>query len=56
VMWGIIMPLGYVLTFVLQVSPIVLFIALTLDELIKIPIAFIRFCQYKWLRNITREF
>ena len=56
VMWGIIMPLGYLFAFVLQVSPIMLYVVLSLDELIKIPIAFVRFRQYRWLRNITREF
>jgi putative MATE family efflux protein len=56
VMWGIIMPLGYLSAFVWQVSPIMLYIVLSLDELIKIPIAFIRFRQYQWLKNITREF
>jgi len=56
VMWGIILPLGYFSAFVWQVSPVMLYIILSLDELIKMPVALIRFRQYQWLKNITREF
>jgi len=56
VMWGIIMPVGYLFAFVWQASSVLLYIVLSLDELIKMPIALIRFRQYKWLKNITRDF
>lgn len=56
VMWGIILPLGYLCAFVWHVSPIILYAVISLDELIKLPIAFIRYRQYKWLNNITRDF
>ena len=55
VMWGIIMPLGYLSAFVWQVSPIALFVVLSLDEVIKMPIALARFRKYLWLKNITRD-
>ena len=56
VMWGIIIPLGYMSAFVWNLNPVMLYIILSLDEIIKIPIATIRFKQYKWLNNITRDF
>jgi len=42
--------------FIWNLNPVMLYIILSLDEIIKIPIATIRFKQYKWLNNITRNF
>ncbi|WP_247897815.1 MATE family efflux transporter [Paenibacillus pabuli] len=56
VMWVIILPLGYLCAFVWQVPPLVLYLIISLDEVIKLPVAFIRYRQYKWLNNITRNF
>ncbi|WP_029516302.1 MATE family efflux transporter [Paenibacillus polymyxa] len=56
VMWLIILPLSYLCAFVWQVPPIFLYIVISLDEMIKLPIAFIRYRQFKWLNNITRNF
>ncbi len=55
VMWGIILPLSYLSAFVWRLNPIWLYVVISLDEVIKLPIAFIRYRQYKWLNNITRE-
>jgi len=56
IMWGIILPLGYLGAFVWHVHPIVLYAVISLDEMIKIPVAAIRYRQYRWLNNITRDF
>ncbi|KEO80209.1 MATE family efflux transporter [Paenibacillus polymyxa] len=56
VMWLIILPLSYLCAFVWQVPPIFLYIVISLEEMIKLPIAFIRYRQFKWLNNITRNF
>lgn len=56
VMWFVILPLSYLCAFVWQVSPIVLYLVISLDEIIKLPIAFIRYRQFKWLNNLTRNF
>jgi putative MATE family efflux protein len=56
VMWGIILPLGYLCAFIWNVPPVVLYITLCCDEFVKGPIALIRFFQYRWLKNITRDF
>jgi putative MATE family efflux protein len=55
VMWGIIVPLGFLCAFVWNVPPGLLYIALCSDEFIKAPIAVIRFLKYRWLKNITRD-
>ncbi len=55
VMWAIILPLAYISAFVWQLPPIAVFAIICLDEVIKAPIAFIRYRQYKWLNNITRD-
>jgi putative MATE family efflux protein len=56
VMWGVILPLSYLSAFVWHVHPIVLFAVICLDEFIKLPIAVIRYRQYRWLKNITQNF
>lgn len=56
VMWGIIIPLGCLCAFVWRVHPVVLYIVLCCDEFFKAPVAIIRFFQYRWLKNITRDF
>lgn len=56
VMWGIILPLGYMCAFVWRLHPIILYAILCFDEFIKLPAAAIRYRQYRWLNNITRDF
>lgn len=56
VMWGIILPLSYMCAFVWQLQPVLLYAVISLDEIIKLPFAYIRYRQYKWLNNITKDF
>jgi putative MATE family efflux protein len=56
VMWGVILPLGFLCAFVWRVAPMFLYIVICLDEFVKLPAAIFRFRQYRWLNNITREF
>jgi putative MATE family efflux protein len=56
VMWGIIIPLGFLCAFVWNVPPGLLYLAICSDEFIKAPVALIRFLKYRWLKNITRDF
>jgi len=55
VMWFIILPLGFISAFFWQVHPIILYAIISLDEIIKLPVAIIRYIKYRWLNNITRE-
>ncbi|MFF2482381.1 MATE family efflux transporter [Paenibacillus sp. NPDC058071] len=55
VMWGVILPLGYMSAFVWHLPPIWIYAVICLDEMMKLPVALIRYRQYKWLKNITRD-
>lgn len=55
VMWGIIVPFALLSAFVWHLPPITLFLIICLDEVIKLPIALMRYRQFKWLNNITRD-
>jgi Na+-driven multidrug efflux pump len=55
VMWGIVLPLSYLGAFVWHIRPILLYGIISLDEVIKLPVSIIRFRQYKWIKNITRD-
>jgi Na+-driven multidrug efflux pump len=55
VMWGVIIPAGFICAFVLKLPPVMLYAVLCLDEFLKIPFMAIHYCKYKWLKNITRE-
>lgn len=54
-MWGIILPLSYLCAFIWKVNPVLLFAVISLDAIVKLPVAILRYRQYKWLKNITRE-
>lgn len=54
-MWGFSILTGALAAFVFKCSVPVVYVFLMSDELIKIPLATIRYRKYIWLRNITRE-
>ncbi|WP_246061524.1 MATE family efflux transporter [Paenibacillus oralis] len=56
VMWGIILPLSYISAFVWHLPPIALYAVISLDEIVKMPAALMRYRQFKWVKNITRNF
>jgi Na+-driven multidrug efflux pump len=56
VMWVIIVPLSYSCAFLWHLHPVLLYAVISSDEIIKLPAALIRYGQYKWLKNITRDF
>lgn len=55
VMWGIVLPLSYLSAFVWHIHPVLVYVVISLDEIIKLPAALLRYRQYRWLNNITRE-
>ena len=54
-MWGVAIPVMAFAAYVLKLSPIWVYFAMTLDELEKMPFIFIHFFKYKWMKNITRD-
>ena len=55
VMWGIIIPVGFLCAFVFKLPPVALYAVLCMDEFVKLPIMAIHYKKYKWLKNITRD-
>ena len=55
-MWGVILPISLLCAFVWRIDPMLLYAIICLDEFIKLPAALFRFRQYRWLKNITRDF
>lgn len=54
-MWGCSILLGALAAFVFHASVPVVYAILLSDEVIKVPICFLRYRKYKWLRDVTRE-
>lgn len=54
-MWIIIIPLTLMAAFWWKLPPLVVYLVLSLDEIIKLPWVYVHYKKYKWLRNITRE-
>ena len=54
-MWGVILPAGYIVAFVLGLPPIVVYAVMCMDEFVKLPFVAHRFRKYRWLKNLTGE-
>ena len=54
-MWGCSILFGALAAFVFHASVPLVYVILMSDELIKVPVTWIRFKSYKWLRNVTRD-
>lgn len=54
-MWCYSVPLGFIAAFVLHLPPMVVYLLISTDELVKLPVYYLRYKQGKWIRNITKE-
>lgn len=54
-MWLIIIPLALCAGFWWKCNPLIVFLILSLDEVVKLPWVCIRYKKYKWLKNLTKE-
>lgn len=54
-MWGGSILFGWLAAFVFKLSVPVVYIILMSDELIKVPISWMRYRGYKWLKDVTRS-
>lgn len=52
-MWGIIIPLSLLGGFVFSWPVLVIYLIISLDEIIKIPLVFSHYKKYKWLNNLV---
>lgn len=54
-MWCYSVPLGFIAAFVLHLPPMVVYLLISTDELVKLPVYYLRYRQGKWIQNITKE-
>lgn len=54
-MWGVAVPLMALAAFVVKLPPIWVYFVMSMDEFGKMPIIFIHYFKFKWMKNITRE-
>lgn len=52
-LWCIIVPLGCICAFILKLPVMVVYFALNLDEIIKLPVVYKHYKKYKWIKNLT---
>ena len=53
-LWAVSIVFGALAAFVWKLPPTIVYIILTCDEAVKIPLSFWRYHTYKWIKNITR--
>ena len=51
-MWGIVLPSSYIAAFVLKLSPVIVFICLKSDQILKCAVAAVKVNRYRWIRDI----
>ncbi len=54
-MWGLVLPLSALGAFVWELSPLVVFIFLKCDQILKCFVAVLQVNSYHWVRRLTRE-
>ena len=55
VMWVISVPLGFLSAFVWKLPPMAVYFILCLDEFWKIPVVYVHYKKFGWLKDITRK-
>ncbi len=53
-MWVIVVPIGLISAFVLDLPVVTVYVLMNIDEIIKLPAVFIHYKKYKWLKDLTR--
>ena len=52
-MWAVTVPLGLIAAFVLKLPPIVVYVMINIDEIIKLPAVYRHYKKYRWIHNLT---
>lgn len=52
-MWGFIIPVGILTSFILKLPVLVTFFVLNLDEMVKLPFVYKHYKKYLWVKNLT---
>lgn len=54
-MWVVILPAGFLAAFVFHLPVIWVYFILNLDEMIKLPVVYMHYKKYKWVKNIVNK-
>lgn len=54
-MWAVVVPIGLISAFVLELPVTMVYILINVDEIIKLPAVFRNYRKYNWLKNLTRK-
>lgn len=54
-MWAVVVPIGLITAFILELPVTWVYILINIDEIIKLPAVFGNYRKYKWLKNLTRN-
>ncbi|MBQ0000279.1 MAG: MATE family efflux transporter [Clostridiales bacterium] len=54
-MWFVWVPIMAVAAFVLKLPPLWVYFIMTMDEFGKMPVVFVHYFKFQWMKNITRE-
>lgn len=52
-LWGIVVPLGLLAAFVLDLPVLAVYVIINMDEIVKLPAVFRHYKKYKWVKNLT---
>lgn len=54
-MWAVVVPVGMLAAFVFDLPVLWVYVLLNIDEIIKLPVVFRHYRQYKWAKNLVKE-
>ena len=52
-MWAVVVPIGLVCAFVLDLPVTLVYIIINVDEIIKLPAVYLNYKKYRWVKNLT---
>ncbi len=54
-MWVVVVPIGLISAFVLDLPVLTVYVLMNIDEIIKLPAVYINYKKYHWLKDLTRN-
>lgn len=54
-MWCVTVPIGLIFAFLLKLPVMIVYIAINIDEIIKLPAVYKHYKKYNWLNNLTKK-
>ena len=54
-MWVIVVPIGLISAFALDLPVLTVYVLMNIDEIIKLPAVYINYKKYNWLKDLTRN-